>query len=129
MDTLDREHLRYTEDDLWAHHGPDGVRIGITDFAQDQLGAIVYVDFPAVGVRVERGQTMGEVESTKTVADLVAPISGTVVARNDGLEADPAGLNESPHGAGWLVIVDPEEPAELQDLLTAAEYWPTRQQD
>ena len=113
---------RYSENDLWVLPEGDTVRIGITDFAQDRLGDIVYVDIPEVGAAVAAGEAMGEIESTKTVADLVSPLTGSVVQRNDGLEADLGLVNRSPHEDGWLVVVRPEDDASLARLLTAEEY-------
>ena len=113
---------RYSEDDLWVLPEGDTYRIGITDFAQGQLGDIVYVDIPSVGATVVAGEAMGEIESTKTVADLVAPVSGEVVQRNDGLEADLGLVNRAPHADGWLIVVRAAGEGALDGLLTADAY-------
>lgn len=113
---------RYANEDLWAKAVDDGVRVGITDFAQDQLGDIVYVDCPDVGRTVTAGQDMGEVESTKTISDLIAPISGQVVAINEALNEHPELLNESPYEKGWIALIEPASAGELDALMTAAAY-------
>ena len=113
---------RFSDDDLWAKPEGDGVRIGVTDFAQDQLGEIVYVGAPAVGETVTSGQAMGEVESTKTVSDLVAPISGRVIRRNEELDDRPELLNSSPYDKGWIALVEPQGDEVLETLMTAEEY-------
>ncbi len=98
------------------------VRFGITHYAQDSLGDIVFVTLPQVGDEVSAGQPCGEVESTKSVSDVYAPVSGTVVARNDAAETSPETLNSDPYGAGWLAEVRVAEPAALDSMLTAAQY-------
>jgi len=96
--------LRYTPEHEWVRHtGADTVRVGITDFAQSSLGDVVFVQLPDVGTEVSAGDTFGEVESTKSVSDLYAPISATVVAVNPDLEANPALINSDPYGQGWLL--------------------------
>lgn len=96
--------LRYTPEHEWVRHtGADTVRVGITDFAQSALGDVVFVQLPDVGTEVSAGDTFGEVESTKSVSDLYAPISATVVAVNPDLEANPALINSDPYGQGWLL--------------------------
>lgn len=96
--------LRYTPEHEWVRRtGDDTVRVGITDFAQSSLGDVVFVQLPAVGTEVAAGEAFGEVESTKSVSDLYAPITATVVAVNAGLDADPALVNSDPYGEGWLV--------------------------
>ncbi|WP_336924082.1 glycine cleavage system protein GcvH [Aquipuribacter sp. SD81] len=118
------EGLRYTDEHEWVSvTGDDGVvRVGITDYAQDALGDIVFVELPAEGVAVTAGDPCGEVESTKSVSELFAPVSGTVTARNDALEADPARVNGDPYGDGWLFEVRPDDPAAVEGLLDAAAY-------
>jgi glycine cleavage system H protein len=116
--------LRYSAEHEWVS-GPnaDGVvRIGITDFAQDALGDVVYVDLPEVGTEIEAESTVGEVESTKSVSDLFAPVTGTVTARNEELDADPAKLNADPYGEGWLMEVSVKDPAQVEALLDAEGY-------
>jgi glycine cleavage system H protein len=117
--------LKYTTEHEWVrqpgeHDG--SVRIGITHFAQDALGDIVYVSLPEVGATVSAGSTCGELESTKSVSDVYAPVSGEVVARNDALDATPELVNNDPYGGGWLFEVVPSETAELDGLMDAAAY-------
>lgn len=114
--------LRYTKDHEWARTKGDTLVIGITDFAVEQLGDVTLVDLPAVGTAVERGKTFGVVESVKSVSDLYAPISGTVVAVNAELTGKPELVNEAPYEKGWMVEIKPSSPAELSDLLDAAAY-------
>jgi glycine cleavage system H protein len=98
------------------------VRIGITDYAQEALGDIVFVSLPEVGTTVQSGQAMGEVESTKSVSDVYAPVSGTVTARNEALDGQPELVNADPYGEGWMVEITLDEPASLGDLLDAKAY-------
>jgi len=118
------ENLRYTAEHEWvaSSEGAPSVRVGITHFAQDALGDIVYVQLPDPGTDVKAGEPFGEVESTKSVSEIYAPLSGTVVARNDQLADAPELVNSDPYGAGWLVEIEPSEPARLDDLLDAAAY-------
>jgi glycine cleavage system H protein len=117
------EELKYTREHEWALNEGDGrVRVGITDYAQDALGDVVYVDIPETGTSVRAGDAFGEVESTKSVSDLYSPVSGTVVERNPLLEDRPELVNEDPYGEGWLVVVDVEIADELDDLMDAAGY-------
>lgn len=113
---------RYTAEHEWVRDDGDVVRIGITDFAQDQLGDVVYVDLPAAGAEVDQGQAFGEVESTKSVSDLFAPVSGTVRERNDSLEDRPELVNEDPYGEGWMLTIVPRDRAELDGLMDADAY-------
>ena len=103
--------LRYTAEHEWIRPGEDAVRVGITDFAQNALGSIVYVSLPEDGVHVDAGQTCGEVESTKSVSDIYAPVSGTVRARNAALDDSPELVNTDPYGDGWMFEVVPDEAA------------------
>lgn len=115
--------LRYTKEHEWARREEDDlVRVGITDWAQGQLGDVVYVDLPATNAVVSTGQPFGEVESTKSVSDLYAPMSGTVVERNEELDERPELVNEDPYGDGWLVAIKPDDPAAIDELLDAAGY-------
>ncbi len=114
--------LRYTAEHEWVKAVEGGVRIGITDHAQQALGDIVFVTLPEVGARVEAGQPFGEVESTKSVSDVYAPVSGEVVARNDVLDARPELVNADPYGDGWMVEIRPNDQANVDDLLDAAAY-------
>lgn len=116
------EDLRYTDQHEWVATRTNGVRVGITDFAQDSLGDIVYVSLPDPGTAVEAGQPLGEVESTKSVSEIYAPVSGTVTARNDELAGKPELINAEPYGAGWLVEIDPADPTAVDGLLDAASY-------
>lgn len=118
------EGLYYTESHEWARRRDDGdIEVGITDHAQDQLGDIVYVEFPSVGDVLEKGKPFGVVESTKTLSDLYAPVTGEVVAVNDGLTSAPEQVNQDPYGGGWLVRLRPSNAdADLATLLDAARY-------
>ena len=117
--------LKYTSEHEWVrtpgeHEG--SVRSGITQYAQDAIGDIVYVSLPEVGEQVAAGETCGELESTKSVSDIYAPVSGEVVARNEALDATPELVNNDTYSAGWLFEVVPSEPAQLDGLLDAAVY-------
>lgn len=117
--------LRYTAEHEWVREPGESegsLRIGITDFAQDALGDIVYVQLPEVGLPITSGEPVGELESTKSVSDVYAPLSGEVVARNEALDGAPELVNSDPYGAGWLFEVVPSNPAELDELLDAAAY-------
>lgn len=116
------EHLRYSSDHEWASLDDGKVRIGITDYAQDALGDVVYVQVPAVGTAVTAGQTFSEVESTKSVSDIYAPVAGTVVAVNDALATTPELVNSDPYGAGWICEIEVADSAEFEALLDAAAY-------
>ena len=117
------EDRRYSKEHEWALAEPDGlVLVGITDFAQHELGDVVYVDLPQPGDRVTQNARMGEVESVKAVSELFSPVSGEVTAVNDEVKNAPELLNESPHEKGWLIRVKPDDPAELDSLLDAAAY-------
>ncbi len=116
------DELRYHREDTWARTEDDGkVRIGITDFAQDQLGDIVFVDLPEPGVEVSLGNAFGEIESSKTVADLIAPASGVVVEVNTQLEQKPELVNADPYGAGWIALIEASQPIGAE-LLDATAY-------
>jgi glycine cleavage system H protein len=114
--------LHYTEQHEWVRVSDDVGAVGITDYAQQELGDIVYVDLPRVGAKVEQGKVMGSVESVKAVSDIYSPVSGEVIEINDALATAPEKLNESPHGDGWLVKIRLSVPAEIQGLLSAADY-------
>ncbi len=115
--------LHYTGEHEWVRlTDTRTVVVGITHYAQDALGDIVFVDLPAVGTQLAAGATMGEVESTKSVSELYAPLAGTVVARNDGVDAGPEVINEDPYGAGWLVELTPADADDVESLLTATAY-------
>jgi glycine cleavage system H protein len=115
--------LRYSKDHEWARLEASGrVRVGITDYAQDALGDVVFVELPANGLVVAAGDKFGEVESTKSVSDLYAPVAGTVVEVNDVLSDAPEKLNEDPYGEGWICLIEPDDPTQLDLLLDAAAY-------
>jgi glycine cleavage system H protein len=116
------EDLRYTDQHEWVAGRNGGVRVGITHFAQDSLGDIVYVTLPEPGTAVEAGQPLGEVESTKSVSEIYAPVSGTITARNDELASKPELINSDPYGAGWLVEIEPADADATAGLLNAAAY-------
>jgi glycine cleavage system H protein len=116
------EDLRYTKEQEWARVEGGLVRVGITDYAQDALGDVVYVDLPEVGVPIAADQPFGEVESTKSVSDLFSPLAGTIVERNPLIEDRPELVNEQPYGDGWLVVVDPADPSAVEGLLDAKGY-------
>jgi glycine cleavage system H protein len=118
------EDLKYTAEHEWVRTaGSDTVlRVGITDYAQEALGDIVFVSLAAVGTMVAAGDPMGEVESTKSVSDVFAPVSGTVSARNEVLESQPELLNSDPYGDGWIVEIEVADPAALDALLDADGY-------
>ncbi len=117
--------VKYTAEHEWVRspgEADGSVRIGITDYAQEQLGDIVYVQLPAVGDDVTAGAVCGEIESTKSVSELFAPVSGRVVARNDELDSAPEQVNNDPYGAGWMIEVVPTDPEAVEGLLDASEY-------
>ncbi len=116
------EDLRYTKEHEWVRAEGARVRVGITDFAQDALGDVVYVDLPEVGASVEADKPLGEVESTKSVSDVYSPLSGTIVERNPLVDDRPELVNEQPYGDGWLVAIEPADPAAVDGLLDAATY-------
>jgi glycine cleavage system H protein len=114
--------LRYSSDHEWVRRAGERVRIGITDYAQDALGDVVFVDLPAVGASVDAGGTLGEVESTKSVSEVYAPISGEIVSVNAELAAAPERLNEDPYGEGWICEIVPTEASAVDALLDAEAY-------
>lgn len=116
------EDLRYTADHEWARLQDGAVRVGITDFAQDALGDVVFVQLPKVGTRVEQGAVLGEVESTKSVSEIYAPVSGEVQAVNTDLDSAPELLNSDPYGQGWICQIRPDDTAALEGLLEASAY-------
>lgn len=114
--------LRYARNHEWVRTDGSMVRMGISDYAQDALGDVVYVELPKVGTTVERGQAFSEVESTKSVSDVYAPVSGRVVEVNDALDSNPELINSDPYGDGWFVVIEATDLGELDDLSNAAEY-------
>ncbi len=116
------EDLKYTAEHEWVQPRGESVRVGITHFAQEALGDIVYVSLPEVGTDVQGGSAIGEVESTKSVSDIYAPVSGVVTARNDALDGQPDLVNSDPYGEGWMIEIDPGSPDAVDGLLDAARY-------
>lgn len=118
------EELRYTKEHEWAlDEGGGRVRVGITDYAQDALGDVVYVDVPETGTQVRAGEAFGEVESTKSVSDVYSPVSGVVMERNPLLEERPELVNEDPYGEGWMIVVQMSDPDQWEgDLMDADDY-------
>jgi glycine cleavage system H protein len=114
--------LRYDKEHEWVRAEGDVVVIGISDFAQDQLGEVVYVDLPAVGDTVTAGDTFGEVESVKSVSELFSPVSGEVVKVNDELDGAPEAVNEDAYGTGWMIEVKLADPSELDGLMSSGDY-------
>ncbi len=116
------EELRYSADHEWVGQEGDRARVGITDYAQDQLGDIVYVELPTVGKHIAQGAVFATVESVKSVSECFMPLSGEITAVNGPLSDDPVLLNQSPYGEGWMVLVKPDDPAAVSKLLTAEAY-------
>lgn len=116
------QQFRYSSDHEWVSVSGNRVRVGITDYAQDALGDVVYVQVPSVGDTVTAGQSFGEVESTKSVSDVYAPVSGTVVSVNEALSGTPELLNSDPYGEGWLCEIEMSDAAQVDGLLDAAAY-------
>jgi glycine cleavage system H protein len=114
--------LRYSEEHEWVRVEGDKVRVGITDFAQSELGDIVFVELPEVGTEIKANEPFGSVESVKTVSELYAPISGTVVEVNEALNDNPEFVNESPYEKAWMIVVEPSDLSEVDNLLTAEQY-------
>ncbi len=116
------EDVRYTEDHEWARLEDGRIRVGITDYAQDALGDVVFVQLPEPGATLEARASLAEVESTKSVSDVYAPVAGDVVERNDELNDQPQRLNEDPYGEGWICVIAPSDPAAYGTLLDAKAY-------
>lgn len=115
--------LKYTAEHEWVRTGDAAaVRVGITDYAQQALGDVVYVSLPEIGAAVTAGSACGEIESTKSVSDLFAPVSGTVTARNDDLDGQPELINADPYGSGWIIEIEPSGDADFDSLLDSAAY-------
>ena len=121
MATIPAE-LRYTRDHEWARQEGDRVRVGITAYAQEQLGDVVFVELPKLGAKVTERQSFGVVESVKAVSDLFAPVSGEVVELNAALPTAPEIVNQDPYGRGWMILIAPSNRAEWDRLLTAPQY-------
>ena len=118
------EDLKYTAEHEWVRIGADSktARVGITDYAQGALGDVVYVSLPDIGAQVTKGAAVGEVESTKSVSDIYAPLAGTVTARNEKLDENPELINSDPYGEGWIMELELADGSEAKDLLDAASY-------
>ncbi|MET0912009.1 MAG: glycine cleavage system protein GcvH [Acidimicrobiales bacterium] len=116
------EDLRYSKDHEWARLEGDRVRVGITDYAQDALGDVVFVELPEVGSKVKLDESFSEVESTKSVSDVYAPLAGTIAEVNTDLADSPERLNEDPYGEGWICLLEPDDPAAYEALMDAAAY-------
>ena len=114
--------LKYTKEHEWVRVEGEFVKIGITDFAQSELGDIVFVELPEVGEEIKQDEPFGNVESVKTVSELFAPISGEVVEVNESLEDEPEQVNDSPYEEGWMIRVKPADPSAIDQLLTAEQY-------
>jgi glycine cleavage system H protein len=121
-ETSTPDNLRYTKEHEWVVLDGGRARVGITDYAQDALGDVVYVQLPEVGATVTAAGTCAEVESTKSVSDIYAPIAGTIAEVNDALTQTPELLNQDPYGAGWIFTIDPADAADVDALLDAAAY-------
>ncbi|MEP7060540.1 MAG: glycine cleavage system protein GcvH [Actinomycetota bacterium] len=116
------EDLRYTKEHEWARREGGRVRIGITDFAQDALGDVVYVDLPDVGATLRAHEPFGEVESTKSVSDVFSPLSGSILEKNPLIADAPELVNQQPYGDGWLIVIEAAEPDAFDALLHVADY-------
>lgn len=114
--------LKYDKEHEWVRVAGDEAWIGISDFAQDQLGEVVYVDLPSVGDELVAGETFGEIESVKSVSELYAPISGSVLEVNDDLDGAPEAINSDPYGTGWMVKVSVADASQIDALMSADEY-------
>lgn len=121
-DIILEESYRYAEDHEWAHQTGDTVKIGITDYAQDQLGDIVFVELPEIDAEFAKGDEFGTLESTKAVSELYMPIAGQVVAVNDTLADDPERVNTSPYTDGWMIEIKPADPVEYEALMDKSAY-------
>ena len=116
------DELLYSSDHEWIQIAGTRARMGITDFAQDALGDVVYVQVPDIGVTVTHGQSFSEVESTKSVSDIYAPVSGVVVEVNAALGSDPAAVNNDPYGSGWICVIEMSDPSQTAQLIDAVSY-------
>lgn len=119
---MNPEDLRYTQEHEWVRLDGDVATVGITQYAQDQLGDVVYVDLPAAGESVTQHQPFGSIDSVKTASDLYSPLTGEVAETNEAVNDDPALVNSDPYGEGWMIRLRPSDPSELEGLLTAEQY-------
>jgi len=116
------QNLLYTPEHFWVREEDGVYRSGITDFAQEELGEVIYVEMPKLNTVVKKGDRIGDVESIKTVSNLYAPLSGVIVAVNSILDSKPETINQSPYKKGWICIIQPQNPDETQQLLSADDY-------
>jgi len=116
------EDVKYTDDHEWAKTDGDAIQIGISDYAQDQLGDIVFVELPEIGSSFEKGEEFGTVESVKAVSELYMPIAGEITAINEALEDEPERVNNDPYGGGWMIAIKADDPAEMDALKTKSDY-------
>ncbi|RKD68856.1 glycine cleavage system H protein [Sinobaca qinghaiensis] len=114
--------LKYSEEHEWVKTEGEKVRVGITDFAQSELGDIVFVELPEVGDEIKADEPFGSVESVKTVSELYAPLSGTVVEVNEDLDDSPEFVNDSPYDKAWMIVVEPSDSSQIDDLMSAEDY-------
>ena len=114
--------LKYHKDHMWSRANGNRIKIGITYYAQEQLGDIVFIELPQVGIEVDANAIIGEIESTKTTSTIEAPVSGKVVEVNDGIEELPEIINDDPYGRGWIAVIDMSDPEELNDLMDSKGY-------
>ena len=120
---MNLKEYKFTREHEWVCPEPENKgKVGISDYAQSQLGDVVFIDLPAVGTRVEKSKKLGEIESVKTVSDLFSPVSGKILAINQAVVNEPQLLNQDPYGAGWLVRLELSRPSELDTLLNSDEY-------
>lgn len=116
------DNVKYSESHQWARREDNVAIVGITDYAQEQLGEVVYLDLPQVDDDITAGEVMGSVESVKSISDIYSPVSGRIIAVNDALLDEPAKINEDAYGVGWMVKIEMSNSADYEQLLTAAEY-------
>ena len=116
------DNVRYAETHEWVRDDGDNVTIGINDYAQDQLGDIVFVELPAIGATLEKGEEFGTLESVKAVSEIYMPVSGEIIAINEALEEAPELVNEEPYNNGWIIEVKPNDPDEINTLMDSSEY-------
>ncbi len=114
--------LYYSKEHLWVRVTGNRGMVGITDFAQQEMGEIIYVELPSEGSPIEQNEVFGSLESSKTVAELYSPVSGEIVAINKDLDEEPSMINDDPYGKGWLISIELDDPNELEELLSASEY-------
>ncbi|MGQ9693395.1 MAG: glycine cleavage system protein GcvH [Thermodesulfobacteriota bacterium] len=114
--------LYYSKEHLWIKVAGNRGTVGITDFAQQEMGEIIYVELPTEGSPIEQNEVFGSLESSKTVAELYSPVSGEIISINKDLDEEPSMINDDPYGKGWLISVELDDPAELEELLSASEY-------